>query len=331
MARLRAPQDARVAPPFGLEFVFLNVLLMQLGVPVPAVPTLIVAGALAGDGRLSGAGVAALAVSACLIGDSTWYLAGRRFGGRVMGVLCRISLTPDVCVSQTQARFERWGPRALIVAKFIPGLSMVAPPLAGATRMAYRRFAGYSLIGSCLWVAAPLLGGMLLRPEINALLPRLAGVGGAALALGALVLAGYVLFKWWERRRFYAALDMARIGVHDLRAQLAASPAPLVVDVRSPTACTLELQRIPGALHIAAQDVAQHLGELPHDRAVILYCSCPNEASAAQAARLLKERGFSRVWPLRGGLEAWLAAGYPVEGIAAGRAGALRPQSGFSP
>ena len=315
MARPRAPQDAPVAPPFGLGFLFLNVLLMQLGVPVPVVPTPIVAGALAADGRLSGLGAAALALLACLTGDSVWYLAGRRFGGRVMGVLCRISLTPDVCVSQTQSRFERWGARALIVAKFIPGLSMVAPPLAGATRMAYLRFAGYSLIGSCLWVGAAMLGGVLLKPEIDALLPRLAAVGGTALALGVLVVAGYVVFKWWQRRRFYAALDMARIGVQELREQLAASPAPLIVDVRSPTACTLELQRIPGALHMAAQEVAQHLGELPHDVAVILYCSCPNEASAAQAARLLKSQGFSRVWPLRGGLEAWMAAGYPVEGI----------------
>ena len=146
-----------MATPFGLSFVFLNVLLEQLGLPVPAVPTLIVAGALAADGRLPWSGVAAVAVGACLLGDSAWYLAGRLYGGRVMSVLCRISLTPDTCVSQTQARFERWGARALIVAKFVPGLSMVAPPLAGATRMAYRRFAGYSLIGSCLWVGAAML------------------------------------------------------------------------------------------------------------------------------------------------------------------------------
>lgn len=315
MARPPAPQDGRVASPFGLGFVFLNVLLMQLGVPVPAVPTLVVAGALAADGRLPGLAVAALSVGACLIGDSTWYLAGRRYGGRVMSLLCRISLTPDVCVSQTQARFERWGARALIVAKFIPGLSMVAPPLAGATRMPYRRFAACSALGSILWVGAAMLGGVLLRREIDTLLPRLAGVGGAALAIIVAGLVVYVAFKWWERRRFYAALDMARMEVRELQEHLGASPGPLVVDVRSPTACTLQLQRIPGALHISVQEVTLHLGDLPRDREVILYCTCPNEASAAQAARALKARGFERVWPLRGGLEAWIAAGYAVEGI----------------
>ena len=315
MARPRAPQDARVGNPFGLGFVFVNVLLMQLGVPLPATPTLVVAGALSADGRLPGAGVLGLAVLACLIGDSSWYLAGRRYGGRIMSYLCRISLTPDGCVGQTQARFERWGARALIVAKFIPGLSMIAPPLAGATRMPYRTFAACSVLGSLLWVGAAMLGGVLLRREIATLLPRLAGIGGAALALLVAALTVYVAFKWWERRRFYAALDMARMAVEELRQHLGASPAPLVIDVRSPTACTLQLQRIPGALHMPVHEVVVHLGDLPRDREVVLYCTCPNEASAAQAARALKARGFERVWPLRGGLEAWIAAGYAVEGI----------------
>ena len=315
MARAPAPQDAAVTSPFGLDFVFVNVLLMQLGVPLPATPTLVVAGALAADGRLSGAAAAVLSVGACLIGDSTWYLAGRRYGARIMSLLCRISLTPDGCVSQTQARFERWGPRALIVAKFIPGLSMVAPPLAGATRMPYRFFAACSVLGSLLWVGAAMLGGVLLRREIATLLPRLAGVGGAVLAIIVAALTVYVAFKWWERRRFYAALEMARMEAAQLRAHLGASPAPLVIDVRSPTACTLQLQRIPGALHMPVEEVTRHLGDLPRDREVILYCTCPNEASAAQAARALKAQGFEHVWPLRGGLEAWIAAGYAVEGI----------------
>src|SRR5262249_14232916 len=115
-AAARTAQDLPVGAPFGLSLIFLNVLLEQLGLPVPAVPTLVIAGALAANGRLPASGVFALAVAACLIGDSSWYLAGRRYGARVMKLLCRISLTPDTCVSQTQASFERWGPRALVVA-----------------------------------------------------------------------------------------------------------------------------------------------------------------------------------------------------------------------
>jgi membrane protein DedA with SNARE-associated domain/rhodanese-related sulfurtransferase len=303
--------------PFGLGVVFLNVLLEQLGLPVPAIPTLIVAGALAADGRLPAAGLGALALGACLIGDSAWYLAGWLYGARVMKLLCRISLTPDICVSQTQSSFERWGAKALVIAKFIPGLSMIAPPLAGATRMGFARFAGFSALGSSLWVGAALLAGALLRPEIMPLLPRLAGAGGAVLVILLLLLGAYIAFKWWERRRFYAALDVARISVAELHAQLSSGAVPVVVDVRSATAQGLELHRIPGALHVPMHEVERHMGRLPRDSEIILYCTCPNEASAAQAARVLLNHGFRHVRPLHGGLEAWIAAGYAVEEIAA--------------
>ena len=300
---------------FGLGFIFLNILVEQLGLPVPAVPTLIVAGALVADGRLSAAAVGLLALCACLIGDSTWYLAGRRYGGGVMKLLCRISLTPDICVSQTQASFERWGPKALIAAKFIPGLSMIAPPLAGATHMQYLRFAAFSLLGSSMWVGAALLAGVLLRPQIVALLPRLAGVGGAVGVIVVLLLAAYIAFKWWERQRFYSALEMARISVDELYTQITSGAEPVIVDVRSPTAQTLQAQRIPGALLVPLHEMPGHVGGLPRDREIILYCTCPNEASAAQAARVLMNHGFRRVRPLHGGLDAWIAAGYAVEEV----------------
>ena len=302
--------------PFGLTVVFFNVLLEQLGVPVPAIPTLIVAGALAADGRLPAFGVAGLALLACVLGDSSWYFAGRAYGARVMKLLCRLSLTPDICVSQTQTTFERWGAKALVVAKFVPGLSMIAQPLAGAVHMGFLRFLVFSALGSALWVGVALLAGMLLRPQILQLLPSLMRVGRASLVLVAVLLAAYVAFKWRERRRFRVALEMARISVEDLHGRLAGEPVPYVVDVRSPTAQSLELQRIPGAVHLPLQEVSQHAGRLPRDRDIILYCNCPNEASAAQAARVLMSHGFTRVRPLRGGLDAWIAAGYPVEEVA---------------
>lgn len=301
--------------PFGLSIVFFNVLLEQLGLPIPALPTLVVAGALAADGRLPALGVGALALLACVLGDSAWYLAGRIYGGRVMKLLCRMSLTPDICVSQTQTTFERWGAKSLIVAKFVPGLSMVAPPLAGAMRMSFARFTGFSALGSALWLAAALLAGVLLKSEIEQVLPRLTRVGGATLILLLVLLGAYIAFKWWERRRFQAALDMARISVEELHRQMCSDPAPLVVDVRSITAQSLERQRIPGALNLPLLEVAQHVGKLPRDRDIILYCNCPNEASAAQAARVLMTHGFRRVRPLHGGLDAWIAAGYTVEAV----------------
>jgi membrane protein DedA with SNARE-associated domain/rhodanese-related sulfurtransferase len=301
--------------PFGLSLVFFNVLLEQLGLPIPAIPTLIVAGALAADGRLPAFAVGALALGACVIGDSAWYLAGRLYGARVMRLLCRISLTPDICVSQTQSSFERWGSGALIIAKFVPGLGLIAPPLAGATRMTYPRFAANSALGSGLWIGAALLAGALLRAQILRFLPWLLSIGGAALGLLLILLVGYVVFKWLERRRFYAALEMARISVAELHRQIAGGKPPVIVDVRSATAQGIDLRRIPGALNVPLQEIELYMRDLPRDSEIVLYCNCPNEASAAQAARLLLNHGFRRVRPLGGGLDAWIAAGLTVEQV----------------
>jgi membrane protein DedA with SNARE-associated domain/rhodanese-related sulfurtransferase len=314
-----------VRSPIGLGFVFLNVLLQQLGLPVPTVPTLVVAGAVAASGKMSASALYALAVAACVIADSTWYLAGRRYGGRVMSLLCRVSLSPDSCVSQTQGAFERWGARALLVAKFVPGLALIGPPLAGATRMHFGRFVVFTALGAALWVGAALLAGALLRTQIERLLPQAVQVGGTAALVLLLLLAAYIAYRWWERRRFYAALNMARISVGELRQQIEAGAAPLIVDVRSATAQTLELRRIPGALNVPVQDAARHLSQLPRDREIILYCTCPNEASAAKVARLLMNSGFQRVRPLKGGLEAWIEAGYSVEAFPAPAPGGADP------
>jgi membrane protein DedA with SNARE-associated domain/rhodanese-related sulfurtransferase len=304
-----------VRSPLGLSFVFLNVLAQQLGLPVPVVPTLVVAGAVAAAGRMSPSALYALAVAACVIADSTWYVAGRRYGGRVMSLLCRVSLSPDSCVSQTQGYFERWGARALLVAKFVPGLALIGPPLAGATRMHFGRFVVFTALGAALWVGAAVAAGAVFRTQIERLLPQVAQVGGTAALVLLLLLGAYVGYRWWERRRFLAALDMARISVEELRQQIDGGGAPLIVDVRSPTAQTLELHRIPGALHVPVQDAARHLEKLPRDREIILYCTCPNEASAAKVARLLIDSGFQRVRPLKGGLDAWIEAGYSVESV----------------
>jgi len=297
-----------------------NVLANQMGLPVPVLPTLIVGGALAAQGTISATQVFAGAVLACVLADSAWFLAGRIYGNGVMKLLCRISLTPDSCVSETQSRFERWGSGALIVAKFVPGLSLIAPPLAGATRMAWLRFLVYSTLGAAAWVGVALLGGMLFRRQIEELLPRVADFGLVALSVFGVLLVVYVAWKWGERVRFYSGLRMSQIEAQELFQLLAVPPAPLIVDVRSPTAVQLEPRRIPGAIHIPLTDVEQHLRELPRDRDIISYCTCPNEASAAQVAKVLKDNGFKRVRPLHGGLDAWIAAGYTVEPVPVGSA-----------
>jgi membrane protein DedA with SNARE-associated domain/rhodanese-related sulfurtransferase len=298
---------------YGLIVVACNVLLNQIGLPVPVIPTLVLAGALAGNGQLPLPALFAASVAACLLADCSWYWIGRKYGIRVLKTLCRISLEPDSCVSETQTQFDRWGVNSLVIAKFVPGLATIAPPLAGAIHIGWLRFILLSTAAAMLWTGAGLFAGVVFKTQIEALLLHLDRIGSIA-GLGVLILlSAYVGFKWWERTRFYKMLRMARISVADLYELIQSGASPLIIDVRSPTARILEPHWIPGALHVSLSDVNVHLKDLPRDRDIILYCTCPSEASAARVAKILMNHGFKRVRPLHGGLDAWVAAGHAVE------------------
>ncbi|HEX3398522.1 MAG TPA: DedA family protein/thiosulfate sulfurtransferase GlpE [Steroidobacteraceae bacterium] len=297
---------------YGLAVVTLNVLLNQIGLPVPVIPTLVLAGALGANGQLPLAAIFPAAVLACLTADCGWYWLGQKYGIRVLKTLCRISLEPDSCVAETQSQFDRWGVNSLVIAKFVPGLSTIAPPLAGAMRIGWPRFIGLSSLAAMLWAGAALLAGMLFRTQIERLLIRMDQIGNLGLGIALVLLGAYVGYKWWERRRFYKLLRMARISVAELNQLIENGSQPLIIDVRSPSARALEPRWIPGALHVSLPDVDVHLKDLPKDRDIILYCTCPSEASAARVARILMNHGFKRVRPLNGGLDAWVAAGHAV-------------------
>ncbi len=299
---------------FGLALVFVNVLLERAGLPLPATPTLLVCGALAATGRLSGWAILFLAVLACIIGDTLWYVAGRYYGRRVMKFLCRVSLSPDSCVRITENRFQRWGRVTLILAKFVPGLSTVVRPLAGAMGLSWGSFELFNGAGSVLWAGAAVGTGELFQTQIGILLLRLRDLGTIAAELTLVAVLLYVAYKWWERRRYNAALRLPRIAVEELHDLLvAARPAPFVVDVRSALGREHGRRCIPGAVEMTLEEIAARIAEFPEDREIVFYCACPNEASAARAARKLLDRGFGRVRPLRGGLDAWEAAGYELE------------------
>ena len=208
----------RLIAEYGLALVFANVLLEQVGLPIPAIPTLVVAGALAAEGGFSPLAIFAVAFVACMIGDVIWYLAGRRYGRRVMTLLCRVSLSPDSCVRQTEFRFERWGKLTLVLSKFIPGLSTIAPPLAGAMRLGWPSFLLLNGLGVVIWAGTAIAAGMAFHTEINEFIVRLEGLGTLAAEAVGVLLGGYIALKWWERRRFYKMLRIARIGVDELRA-----------------------------------------------------------------------------------------------------------------
>ncbi len=303
----------RLITEYGLALVFANVLLEQIGLPIPAVPALVVAGALAAEGELSPLAVFGVAFVACMIGDAVWYLAGRRYGRRVMKFLCRVSLSPDSCVRQTEFRFERWGKLTLVLSKFIPGLSTIAPPLAGAMRLGWPSFLLLNGLGVVIWAGAAIAAGMAFHTEINEFIVGLEGLGALAAEAIGVLLGGYIALKWWERRRFYKMLRIARIGVDELRALMDEGRHPVIVDVRSPISRGLDPRFIPGALAMDAAEVDRRLADLPADREIVFYCTCPNEASAAQVAKKLIGLGYTKVRPLHGGLDAWIAAGYEVE------------------
>ena len=296
----------------NLALIFGSVLIDQLGVPIPALPILVLAGAAAADGDSSVAAFAAVAVPAALIADVAWYAAGRRYGTRMLSTLCRISMSPDVCVRQTEGLFLRFGLRVLMVAKFIPGAAAVGTAMAGVTRTSLLRFLLYDGIGASIWVALFLTFGFVFHAAVDDLLETAARFGRAGLGGLLLLLAGYVALRAWRRYAFLRALSMARIGVDELRAQIDAGTPPLILDVRSAIHQTAE-GRIPGARPYESGSALQPIIESAEDREIVIYCSCPNEVSAARIAKQLHAAGFTRVRPLTGGIDAWRAAGYPIE------------------
>ena len=309
-----------LAEQHGVGLIFLNVLLNQLGLPVPALPTLAVAGALVADGRLSGFAVLSVTVVASALADTVWYLAGWRYGNKVMRILCRISLSPDSCVRQTEVRFERWGASLLIFAKFVPLVAMITPPLAGAMRVGWPTFLLFSTLAAVLWGTGGIGAGLLFHAQIEYVLAGLEDMGRWSPILIGVILAAYVLVKDLQRRRFFKMLRMARITVGELQALIQAGGKPTIIDVRSPGARAHDGRRIPGALLVDMAEPAKEFPEfpeLPTDRDVIVYCTCPNEASAARVAKSLMTRGFTRVRPLLGGLDAWVEAGLSVDNLPA--------------
>jgi membrane protein DedA with SNARE-associated domain/rhodanese-related sulfurtransferase len=297
----------------GLLLVFVNVLLQQLGVPIPAEPTLVVAGSLAARGLLPLPGLVGVTWLAVLIADSTWYWLGRRYGNQILRVVCRLALSPDSCVRTTEQIFTRWGLKSLAMAKFIPGFSMVAPPLAGAMRVRWGSFLLFDLMAAALWSSVGIGAGLIFYRQVDRVLAALTGLGGRAPVVCVILLAVFVGGKWVQRRRFYRSLRMARISVNELKRLIDVGANPVVFDVRTATARERDPLRIPGAIVFDLSQVDAVVAELPGERDVILYCNCPSEASAARIARLLMDRGVRSVRPLAGGLQAWLDAGFKAD------------------
>jgi len=296
---------------YGLLLVFAGVLIEQLGAPVPAYPVLMLTSALAARGQFNVFALLATAVAACVIADTVWYQIGRALGRRVLKVLCQISLSPDGCVRQTESVFTRFGAASLMAAKFVPGFASVATALAGAMGIRRASFLMFDLIGATLWVGVALALGWLFSPAIEDIVAALGQLGRWGLIVIAVFVALFIAAKWWQRHRFNVKLRMARVSAPDLAALIDGGEHPLIVDVRS--AASRDEGRIPGAIALPLDTHAPELSTHPKDALIVVYCACPNDASAVVAARKLLGRGFSNVRPLAGGYDAWVATGRGIE------------------
>lgn len=298
---------------YGLLLLFVVVFIEQLGAPLPSPPFLLAAGGLVGAGKMNPAVALLLATLGALAADSIWFYLGRVRGSKFIKLLCRISLEPDTCVQRTENVFAKYGIRGVAFAKFIPGLSTVMPPLAGLYGVSLRRFLAYDALGSFLYCGSFLLLGVLFSNQLQVVADAMDRLGrGALVLLGALFVA-YLAYKYIQRERVLRKLRIARITAEELRKRQEAGEPVFVADLRSEMAVQGDPYRIPGARHLLADKVEEWLPEVPRDQEVVLYCSCPNEASAARAAFVLYRRGITRVRPLLGGLDAWRELNYPLE------------------
>jgi len=298
---------------YGLLVVFINLLLTEAGLPLPAYPTLATAGAMMGAG--SGYDAPALvgtAVTASLVADVAWFWNGRRNGRRILRMLCKLSMSPDSCVRQTESLFAKFGVWSLLFAKFFPGMTNITVALAGVTKTPTALFLLLDILGALFFVGVPIGLGWLFRDAIADILATIADLGLIGIAAITVALGLYLGVKWWQRQTFIKQLMMDRITIDQLIALIDDGKDPLILDVRHPDVRRQE-GIIPGAVPAHPADAGSALEGFSRDREVVVYCSCPNEASAAVACLHLRRAGFTKIRPLAGGTQAWVDSGRPLQ------------------
>jgi membrane protein DedA with SNARE-associated domain/rhodanese-related sulfurtransferase len=294
---------------YGLQIVFVSVFLDQGGLPLPSFSLIIVAAAVATTAGQPLWPILIAAILATLLADLLWFSAGRRYGAAMLRAICRISLSPDSCVGQTQHMYTRYGAPSLIVSKYVPGLAAVATTLAGETGIGIARFALFDGIGATFWVVGGVVLGALFHEAVGAVLEQLELLGNYAIALLLACVAAFVGVKAWQRFRFRMRIRMARITPDELNGLLKTGSNVTILDARTPDR-RMYTGWIAGSRSVS--DV--HLLNLSPHSDVVVYCDCPNDASAALVAKDLQAKGVTRARPLAGGIDAWRARGLPVEG-----------------
>lgn len=297
---------------YGYSILFLWVMVEQLGVPIPTVPLLLTAGTLAATHRMNPVLALAAVLAGSLVSDSAWYWMGKRYGGSVVKLLCRLTMESNTCVRKTEGFFARRGPRTLLVAKFIPGLSTVAPPIAGQTGMRYRMFAAFDAAGILIWGTAFMAAGYFFGDVLKRHPNALAWVGRFGVALFAVLLLVFFVWRFFRQRAFLREIRMARLDPHELKEMLDRNQPVFIVDLRHPLDYLPDPRTLPGAVMITADKLVERCKDIPRDRDVVLFCTCPSEATSAKMALAVRKLGVYRVRPLRGGFDEWKRLGYPL-------------------
>jgi len=290
---------------YGYLLLFAWVFVEQLGLPLPAIPALLAAGALIGNGQLNFVYVLFWTMVAALGADLIWFEIGRRKGLPILSFLCRISLERDSCVRQTKSLFVRHGANSLLIAKFIPGLSTVAPPLAGIFEMSVVRFLVFDGIGNLLWLGLPIIVGYFFRDQMSKFETLYHTGSNYVIGIVLVALGGFIAWKYWKRREFLRLLQMERVIADDLKRLLDEGTDVVILDIRHPLDFAGDPHILPRAMHIPLDELNSRHGEIPDNREIVTYCDCPDEASAALAAKRLIGLGRKNVRPLAGGLSGW--------------------------
>jgi membrane protein DedA with SNARE-associated domain/rhodanese-related sulfurtransferase len=311
--------------PIAVEFfvthayaiLFAWVLIEQIGIPVPSIPLLLTAGTLSATHRIGVVPAFVAVFTACFVSDSLWYALGLRFGNRVLRLLCRFSFEASTCVAKTEEYFVRRGPVTLLFAKFVPGLSTVAAPIAGQTGMPYPRFLIWDLAGTIIWSMSFILAGRFFGDIAEKFTSFFGFLTHFAAVLFVLMVAGFFIWRIVKQRRFLAKVREVRLEPAQVMAMLEeaakdGSQAPYIVDLRHPLDYLPDPRVLPGAVRIGPAELERRADLIPRDRDVILYCTCPSEETSAKVAFQLHKLGITRVRPLRGGFDGWKLAGYPL-------------------
>lgn len=293
-------------------FIALALLLAGVGAPLPMSPILLAAGALVHLGQINLAAAVLISPLCLTLGDVLWYFLGKRYGHGVLSTVCRISLERDVCIRKTQDTFMRYGLRVLLFSRFVPGLSTLAAPMAGAASRNFPRFLAYETAGTFFYTTAYMIVGFIFANQLERVLQILSSAGTHLSIAAGVALILYLAFKIFMRYWLIRQADFLALQAAEVEKKRSAQPHLMLVDLRGPNDLAADPYAIPGARMLRESDLMLEVDTINRDTPIVLFCACPNQASSTRVALALRKRGFLHVWPMSDGIAGWRAANLPL-------------------